>query len=195
MLFTFPSLYCFTIGRQGVFRLGGLSPHLQSGFLVSRPTLDTAVSTQISPTGLSPSLTGFPKTIRLSLLNHVCSPNPVQEARGKRRDARVQPATLISFLSCCLFLASCFLRLASCTVWPFPISLATTLGISVDFFSCGYLDVSVLHVSPRMAMYSPYDDGGLLRRVSPFGHPRIADRLRLPVAFRCFLRPSSALGA
>jgi hypothetical protein len=27
-----------------------------------------------------------------------------------------------------------------------PISLATTLGISVDFFSCGYLDVSVLHV-------------------------------------------------
>ena len=27
-----------------------------------------------------------------------------------------------------------------------PISLATTLGISVDFFSCGYLDVSVHRV-------------------------------------------------
>jgi hypothetical protein len=27
-----------------------------------------------------------------------------------------------------------------------PISLATTLGISVDFFSCSYLDVSVRHV-------------------------------------------------
>ena len=27
-----------------------------------------------------------------------------------------------------------------------PISLATTFGISVDFFSCGYLDVSVRHV-------------------------------------------------
>ena len=27
-----------------------------------------------------------------------------------------------------------------------PISLATTLGISVDFFSCSYLDVSVRRV-------------------------------------------------
>ena len=29
------------------------------------------------------------------------------------------------------------------TVWPFPISLATTFGISVDYFSSPYLDVSV----------------------------------------------------
>ena len=28
-------------------------------------------------------------------------------------------------------------------VWPLPISLATTFGISVDFFSSPYLDVSV----------------------------------------------------
>ena len=28
-------------------------------------------------------------------------------------------------------------------VWPNPISLATTLGISVDVFSSPYLDVSV----------------------------------------------------
>ena len=28
-------------------------------------------------------------------------------------------------------------------VWPLPISLATTLGISFDFFSSPYLDVSV----------------------------------------------------
>ena len=31
-------------------------------------------------------------------------------------------------------------------VWPLPISLATTLGISFDFSSYGYLDVSVPHV-------------------------------------------------
>ena len=31
-----------TIGRQGVFRLGGWSPRLPTGFLVSRGTLDTA---------------------------------------------------------------------------------------------------------------------------------------------------------
>ena len=30
--------------------------------------------------------------------------------------------------------------------WPIPFSLATTNGISIDFFSSGYLDVSVLQV-------------------------------------------------
>ena len=39
-------------------------------------------------------------------------------------------------------------------VWPVPLSLATTYGISVDFFSCGYLDVSVPHVSRLHAMDS-----------------------------------------
>src|SRR5690606_40174058 len=38
VLFTFPSRYLFTIGHQGVFRLGGWSPHLQTGFHVSRLT-------------------------------------------------------------------------------------------------------------------------------------------------------------
>ncbi len=38
VLFTFPSRYLFTIGHQGVFRLGGWSPHVQTGFHVSRPT-------------------------------------------------------------------------------------------------------------------------------------------------------------
>jgi hypothetical protein len=39
-----------------------------------------------------------------------------------------------------------------------PISLATTLGISVDFFSCGYLDVSVHRVRFTWPMYSAMDD-------------------------------------
>ena len=30
--------------------------------------------------------------------------------------------------------------------WPVPLSLATTNGVSIDFFSSGYLDVSVLRV-------------------------------------------------
>ena len=38
VLFTFPSRYLFAIGHQGVFRLGGWSPHLQTGFHVSRLT-------------------------------------------------------------------------------------------------------------------------------------------------------------
>ena len=31
-------------------------------------------------------------------------------------------------------------------VWALPRSLAATEGVSVDFLSCGYLDVSVPHV-------------------------------------------------
>ena len=42
VLFTFPSRYCSTIGHQVVFRLGGWSPRLPTGFLVSRGTLDPA---------------------------------------------------------------------------------------------------------------------------------------------------------
>ena len=38
VLFTFPSQYLCTIGQSGVFSLGGWSPHIQTGFHVSRPT-------------------------------------------------------------------------------------------------------------------------------------------------------------
>ena len=38
-------------------------------------------------------------------------------------------------------------RLSQYCYWPIPRSLATTNGISIDFFSSGYLDVSVLRVS------------------------------------------------
>ena len=43
---------------------------------MSRPTLDPAVSAQVSCTGLSPSPAGFPKTIPLPAKDHVRSPNP-----------------------------------------------------------------------------------------------------------------------
>ena len=52
-LFTFPSRYLFAIGHQGVFRLGGWSPHVQTGFHVSRPT---RVRRCLTPTGLSPAM-------------------------------------------------------------------------------------------------------------------------------------------
>src|SRR3954451_13624043 len=38
VLFTFPSRYWCAIGRSGVLRLGGWSPHVQTGLHVSRPT-------------------------------------------------------------------------------------------------------------------------------------------------------------
>nr|ADI18616.1 hypothetical protein [uncultured Rhodospirillales bacterium HF4000_24M03] len=57
MLFTFPSRYWYTIGRQGVLRLGGWSPHVQTGFHVSRPT--RVQQTTDTHTGLSPSMAGL----------------------------------------------------------------------------------------------------------------------------------------
>ena len=57
VLFTFPSRYWFAIGRQGVLRLGGWSPHVQTGFHVPRPTLTVDLSTA---TGLSPISPSFP---------------------------------------------------------------------------------------------------------------------------------------
>ena len=80
-------------------------------------------------------------------------------------------------------------------VWPAPLSLATTQGISVDVFSSPYLDVSVQAV-PSVYLWIQYTVTGLdSGRVSPFGHPRIVACFRLPVAFRRSLRPSSAPSA
>ena len=80
-------------------------------------------------------------------------------------------------------------------VWPPPLSLATTQGISVDVFSSPYLDVSVQAVPP-VYLWIQYTVTGLdSGRVSPFGYPRIIACFRLPVAFRRSLRPSSAPSA
>ena len=46
---------------------------------------------------------------------------------------------LTSMLTCAVLTPGIFLL----PVWPLPRSLATTYGISVDFFSSPYLDVSV----------------------------------------------------
>ena len=48
---------------------------------MSRGTLDPALLTRLSLTGLSPSLAGFPKTILLNSLNQFRGPNPSMHAR------------------------------------------------------------------------------------------------------------------
>ena len=53
------------------------------------------------------------------------------------------------------------------TVWGIPRSLATTGGIIVIFFSCGYLDVSV----PRVGL--PLGGMAIAGRVAPFGYLRV----------------------
>ena len=78
------------------------------------------------------------------------------------------------------------------SVWPLPLSLATTRGISVDFSSSGYLDVSVPRV-PHVTLWIhvTFHDS------SPwvFPHSEICGYnayLQLPAAYRSLSRPSSA---
>ena len=47
---------------------------------MSRGTLDPALPTRLSLTGLSPSLAGFPKTVLLNSLNQFRGPNPGMHA-------------------------------------------------------------------------------------------------------------------
>ena len=70
-----------------------------------------------------------------------------------------------------------------------PISLATTLGISVDFFSSSYLDVSVRSVRFQWPMYSAMDTlAGGFPHSDIFGSMLVCE---LPEAFRTLQRPSS----
>ena len=152
----------YAIGHWVVFRLRGWSPHIPTGFHVSRRTLDSARPLAISPTGLSPSSVYFPTYFgyRLWMLNAVLTPG--------------------------VFLPP---------VWPSPRSLATTSGISVDFFSSPYLDVSVQAVPPIQLCIHCIVHGHDPVWVSPFRYLRIKDRLHLPAAFRSLPRLSSAPSA
>ena len=78
------------------------------------------------------------------------------------------------------------------SVWPLPRSLATTSGISVDFSSSPYLDVSVQAVPRVRLFHSTHADRVLLCRVAPFGNLRINVYVPLPAAYRSLSRPSSA---
>lgn len=77
-------------------------------------------------------------------------------------------------------------------VWANPRSLATTNGITIVFFSSGYLDVSV----PRVCFLKQVQDTmSSTWWVAPFGYPRIKSCVPIPAAFRSLSRPSSPLRA
>jgi hypothetical protein len=73
-----------------------------------------------------------------------------------------------------------------CLVWANPRSLAATDGITIVFFSCGYLDVSVPRVRFMQLCIHCTMTEHYLCRVSPFGYPRIKARLTAPRGFSQF---------
>ena len=70
-------------------------------------------------------------------------------------------------------------------VWASPISLAATLGISFDFFSSGYWDVSLPQVVPRYSSECQPIASRFPRRTSTANN----GCRDLTVAFRTLLRP------
>ena len=77
--------------------------------------------------------------------------------------------------------------------WPIPPSLATTNGVSIDFFSSGYLDVSVLRVaSINLCIQFTVTHKSW---VFPFGNFRIKVFIQLPETYRSITRPSSTFSA
>ena len=149
-----------TIGHGLVFSLGGWSPQIRPGFHVPRPTR-------------------VPRQLPTPLSHTGLSPPPVRRSRRVPlafRSPHPRPHNPG--------------RTHAPPVWAPPLSLAATQGISVDFSSCGYLDVSV----PRVGIPSR-TTGCDPRQVSPFGYLRISACLQLPEAFRSLPRPSSPVRA
>ena len=76
-------------------------------------------------------------------------------------------------------------------VWPKPLSLATTRGISFDFFSSPYLDVSVREVPfMQLCIHCMIH----ISSICGFPHSEICGwaYLQLTAAYRSLSRPSSA---
>ena len=132
VLFTFPSRYWSTIGHRRVFRLGGWSPLLPTGFHVSG-------STRV-PVG-SPSRFAYGA---LTLCRRPSQAVPLRVGFVTARRPAPQPRR----------------RLRNRRFGLGPRSLATTRGISFDFSSSGYLDVSV----PRVTSSQPMCSAGGSRR-------------------------------
>ena len=77
VLFTFPSRYWYTIGRQGVLSLGRWSSRIPTGFLVSRGTQVPPTPLSRSGTGLSPSTTRLPRRFPCLIVDRLWRPyNP-----------------------------------------------------------------------------------------------------------------------
>ena len=71
------------------------------------------------------------------------------------------------------------------SVWPLPRSLATTSGISFSVQAVPLIYLCIQY------MMTGHDSG----RIAPFGYLWINACLRLPIAYRSLLRPSSAPSA
>ena len=99
-----------------VFSLTGWSRPIQTGFLVSRPTQDTAIFTSITCTQLSCSPAGFSKTVPVPLVSNIAVLQP-QHCRNNAGLGSFPFARRYSG-NRCFFLFLLLLRCFSSEGWP-----------------------------------------------------------------------------
>ena len=107
------------IGHQGIFRLSGWSRQIHTGFLGPRATwVSLKRAADVSATGVLPSTPDLSHVLRL----HQRFLTRAGRRKEESHTRTTQPLP----------------GLTRHTVWPHPVSLATTPGITVVFSSCGY---------------------------------------------------------
>ena len=165
MLFTFPSRYWFTIGRQAYLALEGGPPGFPRDSSCPVVLGIRLAVPRLSPTGLLPSVAGLSRPVQLgsgsSQSWRPATPPPIARRRFRLLPVRsplLRESRLISF--------------------PRP----------TEMFQFGRCPPLHLWIRCRVT-------GHYASRVTPFGNPRIDACLRLPEAYRSLPRPSSAPGA
>ena len=175
VLFTFPSRYWCAIGHMGVFRLGGWSPRVRTGFHVPGPTQVPALGfrARVRLRGPNPVPPAFPCRSAPLHGSPPGAPAPGRRALQPRRRYRLAPARS--------------------PVWPrSPFARRYSGNLAVDFLSSGYLDVSVPRVVLPQGMSSQGGCQDISWRVRPFGDPRVEGCVPLTADYRSLPRPSSA---
>ena len=175
MLFTFPSRYWCAIGHRVVLRLGWWSTQVRTGFHVPGPTQGPRRAVRSGFAYGALTLCGRP--------SHAV-PLPTPGRAGPRQGPHGRSYNPGGAK------AAARVRSPVCPRPPFARRYSGDLGI--DFFSSGYLDVSV----PRVVLPLPMDSGGGWQaracRVRPFGDPRVEGCVPLTADYRSLPRPSSA---
>jgi len=121
VLFTFPSRYSCTIGHQGVFRLSGWSRQIHTEFQGFRPTWEPFKRDNTLHLHDYHALrSAIPDGSTSMLFYH----SPATRQHDQEQPHNTPHATPAGS--------------HTCKVWPPPLSLATTHGITIVFFSYGY---------------------------------------------------------
>jgi hypothetical protein len=143
--------------------------HSPSGVLFTVPSQYYSLSVTREYLGLEGGPPGFPRGFSCPAVLWILPAAQTFPLRGSHALWPAFPCSSGRFSQC--FMQSATPRILLSPVWPLPRSLATTGGISVDFSSSPYLDVSVRAVPPIRLwigrMVTGFSPAGLLHSDIP----------------------------